>query len=571
MAMHHNLLSHVSGRLLRNAGIACSIAAALSFSSSLAADPTLPTEVDQSAGYFPTIAEDTLLRGANDSRSLGIGFGPDQVEGPDTRGLVATDLFRYYDNSPDFYQRNQDFFRPINKTLGVFTHHDAFTAETNQLSQASFTVDGSFNILTREFNPELAHIKAGPLYFDVLWAGAGLIYSDFNGELPGTENEDGFAAFVEVGVRGLVRLSDSIYLSVVANLIYLPLENELAFRLGNAANPGLLLRFNLSEQWGEWEVLFFNEFVGRSGLDIFVDADSPAEDRSGRYSFGFLSDRQNDFYSSDLAFFTNTVGFWASRPVFENQWRLGFGIEHADFWTSFSFDDHGTRDNLRLWMQYEGSIIPFAPRFSYEYISNDGYRSLIHLLEMQLTGRLTENVNWLGSAGYAFRTGDTPEANDFIWRFELDHTITRSTRHMLSLGEGYQYNEFQSDTRTSRYVRYAVDQRITSKFNVDAFVQYAENEASVNDRFPVRDRFGAGMNLSYYPLDFTAIRALAMYEQSDQSSTSDDSARWLYRVEVNQQLSHRLTGNVFYQYEEMNSDVSPFTEHFFGVSMRRYF
>lgn len=571
MAMQKNLFFQSAKRLLSLVGLVGTVVTA---QHSFAAEPGLPATETQSVGYFPTIAEDTLLRGAADSRSLGIGFSPDSVEGPDTRGLVATDLFRYYDNNPDFYQRNQNFFRPINKGLGVFTGHDAFTIETDRLQRASFTVDGNFNILTREFNPELAHIKAGPLYFDVLFAGAGVIFSDFNGELPGTEldqNDDGWAAFVEVGVRGLLRLSDSIYLSVAANLIYLPMENELAFRLGNAANPGLLFRFNLNEQLGEWEILFFDEFIGRSGLDVFVDADSPGIDRAGRYYFGFQSDRSNDFYSSNQAFFVNTVGFWASRPVFDNQWRFGSGIEHSDYWTSFSFDNHGTRDYLELYMQYEGSTIPFAPRFSYEYVSNDGYRSLLHLLELQLTGRLTENLNWLGAAGYGFRTGDAPETNDFTWRFELDHTITRSTRHYLAVGQGYQYNEFQSDTRRSTYGRYGIDQRITSRFNIDAFVQYAENETSVNDRFPVRDRFGAGLTMTYLPLDFTAIRGMALYEQIDQSTTTDDSSRWLYRVEVNQQFSHRLTGNVFYQYEEMNSDINPFTEHFFGVSMRRYF
>lgn len=534
----------------------------------------LPDTSVDGGGYFPTQAEDTLLRGAQDSRSLGHGLGPGVVEGPDNRGLIATDLFRYYDNNPDFYERNMDFFHPINVGLGIFTPNDALTVETRQMANASFTADANFNILTRAFNPELAHIKAGPLYFDVLWLGAGVIYSDYNGDQKiseGDSDDDGWAGFVELGVRGLVRLTDSIYLSAVANVVYLPFENELALRLGNADNPGLLLRFNLNEQLGEWEILFFNQFIGRSGLDVFVDANSPAIDRAGRYSFGFLADRSNDFYSRNQAFFMNTVGFYASRPLFDNIWRLGFGIEHADSWRTFQFENHGTRDWLGLWMQYEGSVLPFAPRFSYEYFSNDGYDSLTHLFQIQLTGRFTENLHWLGSAGYALETGVRPEGNRFIWRWELDHTLSRNTNHWLAIGEGYIYNEFETDTRTARYARYGIDQRFGSRVTLRAFAQYAENEASSTDRFPRRDRFGAGLNLMYRPLDFTDIRATAYYEQTDQSTTTDDSARWIYRVEVTQQLAHRFTGNLFYQYEEFNSDRTPFTEHFLGLSVRRYF
>lgn len=542
--------------------------------SQTAVNPALPvtTEV-YGAGYFPTITEDILLRGPNDSRSLGQGLGPGVVEGPDNRGLVATDLFRYYDNDPDFYQRNQGFFRPINRGLGVFTPHDALTVETNRLQNASFTVDGQLGLLTRAFNPDLAHIKAGPLYFDVLWLGAGVIYSDYNGDLSHLprESQDGWAAFIELGVRGLLRITDSIYISAVANVIYLPFENEVALRFGNRDNPSLLLRFNLNEQLGEWEILFFNEFRGVSGLDFLVNADVTATDRAGRYQFGYQTGRSNDFYSRNEAWFINTIGFYASRPVFDNQWRFGFRYEHADFWRSFSFDNHRPRDHLELAMQYEGSVIPFAPRFSYEYISNDGYESLLHLFRLHLTGRITENINWYGMGGYALTSGFANERNQFIWRIDLDHTISRNTRHMLSFGEDYFYNELVPDTRTARYVRYSIDQRITSRFSATAFGQYSHKERSSDERFPMRDRFGAGLWLTYRPLDFTDIRGLVFYDQADQTTTDDDSSRWLYRIEVNQQLGHRLTGNIFYQYEEFNHDVRPFSEHFMGVSMRRYF
>ncbi|SKA81818.1 hypothetical protein SAMN02745166_00818 [Prosthecobacter debontii] len=571
--MHQKSLQPSLGLRARIAVLPCLVIA--SFISCLNAQNAeeLPGDT-QNPGYFPTIAEDTLLRGAADSRSLGRGLSPYSVDGPDGPAQTASGLFRYYDNEPDFYQRNQDFFRPLNRGLGVFTPHDALAVESSRLQNASFTVDGSLGLLTRTFEPELAHVKAGPLYFDVLWVGAGAIYTDYNGSLPQDrhdQHDDGFAAYVELGVRGLLRITDSIYISAVANVMYLPFENEVALRFGNGDDPPLLLRFTITEQLGEWEVMFFDEFRGVTGLDFLVNADSPAIDRAGRYYYGFINERSSDFYTSNDAYFVNTVGFYASRPTFDNQWRLGLGIERSDFWRTFSFENHSKRDWFAIWMQYEGSSIPFAPRFSYQYMSNDGYDSLLHQFQLELTGRLTENLNWYSMAGYAFQTGDADERNRFVWSVDLEHTLTTTTQHRLTAGQGYFYHEFSSDTRAADYIRYAIDQRITSRLDARIFAQYTHNESSAEDLFPMRDRFGGGFRLTYRPLDFTDIRALVYYDQADQSTVEEDSSRWLYRLELNQQLGFRLTGKLFYQYEEFNRAENPYTEHLVGVSLRRYF
>lgn len=540
-------------------------------------EPTLPhtAAAAESSGYFPTATEDILLRGSFDARSLGTGM---VVDGPDNDAQIAQDIFPYENTNGDFYERNRDIFRPLNRALGVFTPFDAFTLESRRLQNAVLTVDADLSLLTRSFEPDLAHIKAGPLYFDVLWLGAGVAYSDYSGEkalapreVDGDSAEDGWTGFVELGVRGLIRFTDSIYISAVANIIYLPFENELGIGFGNSQYGGINVRFTLNEIIAGWEIMFFDEFLGRPGLNFFPDADATAFDQAGRYTFGFMGQRSAGFFNNDLVYFGNTVGFRASRPVLDNQWRLGFLIEHTDSWRSFNFDDHGKLDTAGVWLQYEGSVIPFAPMLSYQYFSSDGYRSLMHALELQLTGRLTENVSWLGRAGYMFSTGDTDERNGFIWEAALDHTLTRSTHHWLSAGETFAKNEYQADTRTMKYIRYGIDQRFTSRFHARAFVQFSENETSARDLFPARDRFGVGLDLVYRPLDFTNITASVLYEQLDQITTDEDMHRWLYRLEANQQLAHRLTGNIFYQYEEINQDANAFTEHFVGMSLRRYF
>jgi hypothetical protein len=541
-------------------------------------EPDLPVVASVDAGYFPTLAEDVLLRGASDSRSL----GTYSHEGPDLRAQVATDIFPY-ENGTNFYRRYDSFFRPLDHTLGVLTRHDAITLEGLELSghaaETSLVIDADAGLFTRRFDPDLAHVKAGPLYFDLLWVGAGVIYSDYNGRQPlpdkvdGDNTKDGWTGYVDVAVRGLFRITDTIYISAIANLMYLPFENELAFRMGNSAIPGVYTRLNVGDTVGDWDLLFYDEFIGRPGVDLSVDADADAIDRAGRYYFGFYEDRTNEFYNDRQAFFVNRAGFRATRPVFDREWRMGARIERSDYWRTFTFEEHGKRDYLELWLQYEGSRIPFAPRVSYEYWSNDGFDSMWHRGMLNLTGRITENVIWDGELGLGANTGTVSESVRWLWEVGLRHVINRSTLHGIRVGENFMNNEILNETITARYLRYYVNQRVNKSMHLDAFMQLSDNE--VTDRPGIRehtrDRVAVGLALNYRPLDFTDLRASMFYEKVDQLATTDDQHRWVWRFEWIQRLAHRLTGNVFYQYEEMDSLRRPFTEHLFGMSLRRYF
>jgi len=87
----------------------------------------------------------------------------------------------------------------------------------------------------------------------------------------------------------------------------------------------------------------------------------------------------------------------------------------------------------------------------------------------------------------------------------------------------------------------------------------------------LRDRWGIGMSLIYQPLDFTSVRGTIMYESIEKSVDFGDVDRWLYRLEMQQQLGFRLTGQIFYQYEDRQGLNNEFKEHLTGLSMRRYF
>lgn len=536
------------------------------------AEPMLPVQPSEPDGFFPTLNDESVLRSQDYARSS-MREGNMNVDGPDNRLQTASGPYHYLSHEPNFYQLYPEVFSPVDDVLGVFTPQDAWTLENERLSNASLTVDGRLGLLTRRYDSEQAHVKLGLLSLDVLWLGGGVVYSDFQGDRTYSgDNGDGWTGYIDLAVRGAFRLTDSIYLSAVANLMYLPFEQRFALRFGNHNVPALLTRFNWADSRGPWDLMLSSEFRGVMGIDAYVDADSPELDRSGRYFFGFRERRRtNEFQTDEQAYFSNRVAFNATRAVLDEQWRWGFAADHTDFWRTWDFVEHRTRDHVGTWLGYEGSVIPFAPKLSYDIFSNDGYEGLWHRAAASLTGRLTENLNWRGMAGYRYTSGTERETNGFIWEVALDHNLTRSTRHSLEFGENFYNNEFLPETLTSRYARYTIQQRLHQSFYARAFGQFANRE-TVHDEWAQRDRWSVGMSLVYNPMDFTSILGTALYESADQIGDDfGDADRWIYRLELQQQLGYRLTGRLFYQYEDRQSRSNGFNEHMAGMSMRRFF
>lgn len=532
-------------------------------------EPALPQGGPVQSGYFPTLVESALLRGSNDSRSSGGSFMED---GPDLARQIGSDIFPYQDAEPNFYQRNQDFFRPLDHVFGVLTPHDAVTYEFDQYDNTSLTLDARAGILTRTFSPDLATLKAGPLFFDLLWIGAGALYTDYQGpRVFAGADADGWAGYVDLAGRALLRLTDTIYLSVAANIIYLPWDNSVALRFGTGSDVGLLARVNYSETLGPWDLLLYNEFQGRPGMNWWGPGTVGNIDRAGRYYFGYANPGPyNEFYNDNFVIFSNRAGFNATRPVFGNQWRFAFAADHTDYWRGYSFANHQSLDHVGMWMGYEGSRIPFAPRFVYDMYSYDNYDSQWHRFLIQLTGRLTENLHWQGQVGYLATSGVRNGRDNFLWEVGLDHTLTRNMFHWIRIGESFVDNDLVAESLTSRFIRYGVDQRLGSRLWFRAFAQFADSE-TVIPSLQVRERFGAGAMLRYQPLDFTQFVASFTYDNIDQAPPQGDVDRWRYRIEAIQQLGHRLTGHIYYQYEDYEASPASFTEHLFGVTVRRYF
>jgi hypothetical protein len=538
----------------------------------------LPTEgggAEGSDGFFPTLSEIPLLRGPYDARSMG---GTAMGTAPDRRTQLATDIFPYSSPDQNFYQRNPQIFRRADQILGFFTPFDTLTYENDRIRNFAMSFDSSLGILNRNFSPELATFKMGPLFLDVLWVGTGLIWSEYNGPQQFVEGEeDGFTGFVEVGVRAAARLTDTIFLIAGANIMYLPFNDRWAFQSLTGLGPGASLSMVYADDWEEWDVSFYNYFTGSSGINFLGQISEPGFDRAGRYAFGTgFQNRTNDFYSEDNVFWNNRLGGSANRLVFDNEWRLNLIAEHTDFWRSFDFDDHRVRDMASISLGYEGSVIPFAPEFFYTVFEPDGLGRDLEIFFQQLgasfTGRLTENVNWQGNAGYIFLTGPDAQTdnNSFLWTMGLEHTVNINFQHWLRFGQGFFSNEFFNEYVLSRFVSYGFNQRLDRRTSLTGFVQYADSELDlITDE--LRQTIIGGASLNFQPLDFTRFSASVIYNHNRVEASDVDSDRWIYRASLTQQLALRLTGTLFYQFEDFSGQPSDFDEHLIGFNLRRYF
>lgn len=537
-------------------------------------EPQLPGALPPvSAGFFPTQAETPLLRGAANARS-GYSNG---YTGPDIRAQTATDLFPYEDQSPNFYQRNPIFHR-MDQVLGVFAGQNSVTTESDRMRHAALTFSANSGLLTRTFTPDLATLKLGPLAFDLLYIGAGGVWSDYNGVQNYKSGQgDGFVSYINLGFRGYMRLTDTIHLAAAAQLIYLPGTNQLAFGMGYGSGNSLGLTFNYSDTWGAWDVIFSDRFIGRPGLNFYARTTEDGSDRAGRYWYGIQqsnSYNQGNFFSNNGAFFGNVIQFAASRLVLGGRWRFMSQIDHSDFWRTFDFVSSGQREHLGIAMGYEGSVIPFAPRFTYDVYSSDKLKSFRHIFALNLTGRITENINWGGLLGYGFATGATKNWDKFLWSMRLDHTITARTQHSLSMGENFFLNDYTNDSLSARFLGYQLSHGFARNLTMSLLAQVSDRESYASTGSTTSgtstSRAGGGIRVSYQPLDFTSIDASIYHDESLKPVGVFD--RWISRISINQQLGMRLTGSLFYQYLENNgSGTSQFTEHAVGFTLRRYF
>ncbi len=526
-----------------------------------------------SQGFYPTQNDIDYLGDRDYARR---GF---EEQGPDAVMQNASGLFGYQSGEQNFYTRNAGLFRPVNQTLGMFATQQAITYEPEIFPGLAVSMDSTWpNIFTRTFDPNKAHVKAGPLAFDLLWVGAGLVWSDFKAPVNNFPNGqgDGVVGYIDLAMRGYLRVTDSLYFSWAANLIYLPWSNELAFRTTSGAWPQMGVEFFYQKRIAGWDIYLADEFFARPGFDMFADLDLRGQDRAGRYMFGsYGRTNRTSFYDSRNVFFVNQAQVRASRMLFDTDWRLWLNYQHLDFWRGWGFNNYQMRDTWEVALGYEGNAIPFAPRVAYLMTAMNGYDLLLHQTQLQFTGRLSENVTLHSMIGYYFTSGFNPSRDDLVWSINLDHRFTTKGLHGFQAGQQLLTDSFSPESSIANYYRYFVTYQFLKRLNLSTYAQYSRGDRviSANPGFLARpdfDNYLVGTSLEFQLFDYTRLVWNSAFERSDGDSGFPRMDRWIHRLNVLQQLASRLTVECGYQFESLSANPG-FTEHMINFSVRRYF
>jgi hypothetical protein len=442
---------------------------------------------------------------------------------------------------------------------------DSLLTGGNFYEDANFKIDGGIPLFTRQFDPNEAHLKAGPFYFQALHIETGALYSDYDGPQQFRRGEeDGWLGFVGFRFRSVARITPSLYFSADGELIYLIGANELGFRSGFGGGP--FLRLVYEKELGRWDFMAYAEF-GTNSFNDFFGAD--AYESAGRYSFGFLgynADSRDYLYDP---FLYATVGVEASTLV-RPDWRLTLDADHTDYW--YIGDSKGVDGSARehfgaLYSAVPGRI-PFSPWASYDVYTNDQFDSLYHTIYTGGSGRLTENVSVDGRAGYLWTSGLPSEQNHWLWNTGLRHRISERTTHGFRVGQDFFLSDFSNDSVVSEFLQYYISHQLTERIRLDGFAQWSSDEfLSGNLVGGEYDSEIYGMRADFTLSDRISANVGYRYEERTNTLTREERERYIIDANLNVRLGPRTTSYFRYQFE--NDDF--FDEDLYMAGVRRNF
>lgn len=521
-------------------------------------------------GYFPTGEEVKLLGG--ESRELyGRHIGGLNNPGPDEGSLTASGLWHQDEEPTDsFYERHDNIFSPLDSALGVLAPGEVFHVEGDEINSSRFYgyADPGFP-LTRDFNPDLATMKLGPLYLDLISLSGTVLYSDYQGT-GNAGDDDGWLSAISLAFRGVAQITDNLYLSLTGEVYYLPGDNEVGFFFGNGGHS--MLRIAYEDRIGDWNYVIFDEFSARHRLsEIFDEVEHDEIEVAGRYRFGRYDNlRSSDYFDGDSIFFVNRLGAAISGPV-NDIIQGSASFEHFDYWKTLDFDHQRDWDQLTARLEYSGYEWLISPFFEYRLVALDDWSVLNHTVWLGGRSRLTENLRAEAKVGFFKATGNEREVDRPIAEIGLIHHLGENTTHSLYAG-ARQYLWEEADNWMATYARYALTHRLSSRLRANAHIQYSELDNLDGVTYDRRGWSG-GANLTAHLSDYTVAQAGVYLDDWDQKSpVNADRSRAIYRASIKQRLLPYVHARLLYQYEDSHTrGSSGYNEHLYMLTVTHLF
>lgn len=429
---------------------------------------------------------------------------------------------------------------------------------------SGYQFEGDVPLFSRDFNSDEAHLKVGPFYFQALWVGAGVLYSDFQGDRSfRAGEEDGCLSYANFRFRMAAELTPSLYMTVNGEIIYLFEENQLGFRTGVSGRPFAEIAYE--GEAGSWDYRLYALFGTGSVSDLFGE---DAYDRAGRYSFGFLGyeDGRNGLVYDPFLY--TRVGVEASTPT-SPDWRLTLSADHTDYWWlgDDRDDEHSARERIGARYGAQPNRVPFTPWVSYDLFSNDYFDTLYHTIYTGGSGRLSENVQFDGRFGYYWTSEKVSDRDHWLWNVGLRHQINERTVHGIRFGQDFFMNDFSIDSSVSNFAHYYITHELTDRIRLHGFAQWSNDELLsgplVGGEY---DRELYGFRLSYEVSDRISTDFGYRIEYREPSD-SRGYERSIFDANLNARIGLRTTGYLRYQHED--SDF--YYEDLYMAGVRRHF
>ncbi|MDZ4289833.1 MAG: hypothetical protein U0984_17850, partial [Prosthecobacter sp.] len=350
---------------------------------------------------------------------------------------------------------------------------------------------GGLGITTpRQFLPrgalqrrQLSGLRFGPFYLTDTYAGAGVLYSEYQGTVRGGRaipgEDDPWAAIVWASVGASVYVSDTFALSLRPFIYWLPLEGKIGwsgasgfFGMNNASGfiPNSLLEMAYRVPIGAWDLSVYDRFnaaLARSTIldeELFYSAtvrDMSAHDYAGRYALGGFGvpiadasgranfDLNDRLFDGNRTYFRNVAGAMLNGRLGEDlqasffyrrldQWNEDF--EHTDGWNTAG----GLIVQERPWItKYAG----------YTMSKRDNSDSLLQMAYAGVSAQLGPTLSADVMGGYLWMKTGTQSRESAMGRVMLQHQIGPYTNHGVIAGRTLTEPEFGA-SYLADFVRY---------------------------------------------------------------------------------------------------------------------
>jgi len=441
-------------------------------------------------------------------------------------------------------------------------------------------------------------LRIGPFYLDNIYAGAGVLYSEYEGNPfgynPNNVGTDNWASIIWAGARMTTYITDRFAFVLQPSVYYLPFENEVGWAFGNPffglggwIAPQTLLQFAYSVPLNNWDFTIYDQFraffQNSSLLDEFVNIqasfmDTTPVDRVGRYQFGGFGSQQFDVTGNDN-FALNDRLFGSDRVSYGNYGGFSLNGRHGDGLRTGLFynrlDNWDSDFNHANAWNTAGAVIlkesPFLTPYAYYQIrSTDDFITWYQHVVAGVNAQLNFNMIAYAQAGWLWTDLDRRGDDDtWIATMGFRQKLGPYTNHGFEAGRAPTDNGFGTQY-LANYVRYFISQQMGARVTGALFAQQADLQFIGGPGRSDRSSFSAGGYLTVNFSPNSNLTLLTAYDNVDLDDIKRGWELWTYRATYMHRFGESLAGQIMYQYQHAGSGTTAadnFSEHvlFMGV------